>query len=435
MPPHLGRRAFLAVVGTSTVSGCLLDDDGDDDYGWTPFGDLEREVPALGATDEAPTDDVDVETVLEDLSIPWDLSFAPDGSLYLTERTGRVRRHVDGELETVVEPDDLVPTGVAKEGWWVEGAEGGLLGVAVSPATDHLFVYYTAEVDGDVRNQVVRYDRRATDVASTATAIVDDIPTADEVGDPLVHNGGRLAFDAEGYLWITTGDAQRPETARDPSALNGKLLRVDEDGEPAPDAPDHDGDDRVVTGGHRNPQGLVWLDDETAFYTEHGPTMRDEMALVYPGGDYGWDEVRGRPGDEEYAAYADHPDVVPPLVHNHGSTWAPSGATLYTGDALPSWRNRVVVGSLVGQRVLVVTLSRPDEAVPAGGETFDADWLDDAYTATVHSRLVDELGRVRHLEQGPDGALYAITSNWDGRAADPFPLDADDRLVRLQSDQ
>lgn len=432
------RRAFLAGLGVASVAGCLGDDDGGEPTpgyeGWTSYQAFDRDVPALDVPEVSPVLDPDVETIVSDLEIPWDLSFAPDGELYMAERVGRLNRVVDGETELVLEPANMIPTETKADDWWVQGAEGGLLGVAVSPTSEHLFVYYTADVDGDIRNQIVRYDRTDDDVEATAEVIVDDIPTADEVGDPLVHNGGRLTFGPDGYLWATTGDAQQSDLARDPGTLNGKLLRLTEDGEGAPDNPDHGGDPRVYTGGHRNPQGIAWLSDDRAVISEHGPNMRDEISLVYPGGDYGWNDVRGRPGDDEYGSYADHPDVVPPVVHKYGSTWAPSGATVYTGDDVPSWRNRLLVASLAAQCVLVVTLRRPGRDLPPGGEVYTDDFLDDAYDAAVHQALVDEIGRIRLLEEGPDGELYAITSNWDARAEDPFPLEDDDRLVRIRTE-
>ncbi len=429
------RRAFLATLPATAIAGCL-GDDGDDESspdfdGWRSAQDFDRDVPTLDLPATAPTQDPPVETIVEGLEIPWDLSFAPDGTLYLTERTGRLSRIVDGEREVVLEPENVVQTETSADDWWVDGAEAGVLGVAVSPTSEFLFVYYTANVTGVIRNRIVRYDRTAANMQATMEVIVDDIPTADQVGDPLVHNGGRLTFGPEGYLWATVGDANQPEGARDPSTLNGKLLRLTEDGEGAPGNPDHGGDERVYTGGHRNPQGVTWLSDDWAVVTEHGPTMRDEVSMVYPGGEYGWNQVRGRPADDLYDAYADHPDVVPPLIHKFGQTWAPSGATMYTGEAVPSWHNRLLVGGLSGQCVFVVTLLSSADAFPGGGERFSADWLDDAYDAVVHRALEDEIGRIRLVEAGPDGELYAITSNWDARAVDPFPRETDDRLVRI----
>jgi glucose/arabinose dehydrogenase len=107
----------------------------------------------------------------------------------------------------------------------------------------------------------------------------------------------------------------------------------------------------------------------------------------------------------------------------------------YDGDAIPAWQNRLVVGGLASQQVVIVTLARPGEPLPPtdadGATRYDADWFDDAYEATAHPTLRNELGRVRHVAQAPGGELYAITSNRDGRARDGFPRDGDDVLVRL----
>lgn len=105
----------------------------------------------------------------------------------------------------------------------------------------------------------------------------------------------------------------------------------------------------------------------------------------------------------------------------------------YTGEDVPGWRNRLVVGTLRGQHVNVLTLhpEAGERPTAEGGERFGHDWLHPEYGAVSHRVLEDELGRVRHVEQGPDGALYAITSNRDGRSDGPWPTERDDRVVRI----
>ncbi len=158
------------------------------------------------------------------------------------------------------------------------------------------------------------------------------------------------------------------------------------------------------------------------------------MNRLVPGGFYGWPDTR-KP--DEYAALSADSDVRRPLANTQSTTWAPTGSLFYTGDAVPSWRNRMVIGGLRSQQLVVLTLSPPDAGLPPlseRGRRFDADWLDDAYTATAHPLLTDELGRIRHVEQGRDGELYVITSNRDGRSGEGgFPKENHDVLVKLEA--
>ncbi len=430
MTPSIRRRGFLTALGTATLAGCIGDDDGDDGTPVTPvpgsWSSYDEVGPAeldIGTPTAEVNLEVTVEPVVEHLEIPWDLDFDSDGDIYLTERTGQILRFDADELEEVGVPSDAIDAGSGEQDWWVPGGEGGTLGIAVSPSDDYVFVYYTANVGG-IENRVVRYPIEG-DELGTEEVIIDEIP-ADSI-----HNGGRIDFGPDGYLWITTGDAGEVELSRDPDSLAGKILRVDEDGEPAADNPDIGGDPRIFAGGIRNSQGIDWI-DEVPLITDHGGTAHDAISVLYPGADYGWPMVRGENEDN----YEDHPEIVPPLAMRTDRSWATSGGTWYTGGALETWSNRFVVGTLAYQSVLVVTLTPPGETPPSGGTTYDQDHFDQAATATVHDALQDEIGRVRLLEQGPNGELYAITSNRDGRAdfnvdEPTFPLDTDDRLLRI----
>jgi len=430
------RRRFLAALGVASVAGCTSPVD----TGGTETAPLDHPTPSPTEW-EVPTDsptaaDVSPTTLVENLEVPWDLAFTPDGELFITERVGRVARFDGDEVRTVAKPDDAIDAGSIDPGsderpWWVTGGEGGTLGIATHPGYPEppfVYVYYTAEQGAKRVNKVARYDAGADDPESTAETIVDGIPANN------YHNGGRLEFGPENYLWVTTGDAGEPAKAQDHGTLHGKVLRIEPNGEPAPDNPDHD-DPRVFTYGHRNPQGVTWTPDNVTIATEHGPSARDEVNRLVTGDNYGWNVARGGPDDGEWEAYGDHPEFHPPLVNTGpGETWAPTGCVFYTGDAVPGWRNRLVVGALGGQHVNVVTLTPPGEQLPpldGDSRRFDADWFDDAYVATSHEFLVNELGRVRRVAQGPDGDLFAITSNRDGRAREGFPREKDDVLVRL----
>lgn len=451
------RRRALAAAGAALFAGCSVTGPsaGTPTTGWTPAGSFTPREWA--APTDVPTRSVAENVLVENLEVPWDVSVAPNGDLFVTERVGRVNRFSSGDVEAVLSPEDAIDAGSVEPGsderpWWVPGGEGGTMGVAVDPRypdPSYVYVHFTARFEGGQQeNRVVRYDAGADDPQATAEPVLTGIPLRDT--DAFIHRGGRLTFGPEGYLWATTGDGgfgYAPENdrtggyrARDPSSMAGSLLRFTRDGEGAPGNPDlgPDADPRIVTYGHRNPQGLDWLPGGTPVAVEHGDA-HDEVNLVVPGDDYGWPQVYTA---EEHRA---NPGVHRPLVNTgwgrtasgerQPTTWAPSGCTFYTGDVVPGWRHRLLVGGLISQQVIAVTLNRPGEERPPLGEAgvrFDAGWLDnDRYVATAHPLLRDVLGRVRHVAQGPDGALYAITSNRDGRAQGEFPRQRDDVLVRL----
>jgi len=463
--PSRRRLLALAAAGTAGLAGCTGNGDGDD--GWSgDGGDGSDDGDGGDGTDgsdggdggdgydlttdhdieswedydpewSAPTDsplstELQTEVLVENLEIPWDISFGTDGRMFFTERVGRVRSFDGEEVGTVAEPGDAIDAGSVDPGageqqWWVDGGEGGTLGIETHPEYPDppiVYVYYTYETGDGVANKVVSFEPTAEDPGETVDVLVEGIP-----GDSY-HNGGRLEFGPENYLWIATGDGGVPEGAQDPSSLGGKILRITPTGEPAPDNPDlgSDADPRVYTYGHRNPQGIVFLPDGTPLINEHGPSGRDEINRLEPGANYGWPDTRNR------EAYLDS-DVHRPLANSGPPSWAPSGSAFYTGDAVPSLQNRILTGCLMGQQLLGTTVTRPDGSLPPAGDAvarFDHEWTDDAYTATVHAMFEDEFGRIRHVEQGPDGALYVITCNRDGRSGDEqFPTENDDRLIRI----
>lgn len=428
MEPVTRRRLLAGAAATlASTAGCFAGEVED-----PPTGSGEPSWPE-DPTWEAPTGsplDADVRevTAVRDLDVPWDLTFA-GGDAFLTERTGDVRRFDAAALATAegLDSDDATTVLAAADLPDRTGpGEGGTLGVATHPAYPEprdIFVYYTAA--DDLRNRVVRYDLDAGEL----TTVVDDIPAS------RWHNGGRITVGPDDRLWICTGDAQeKAAIAQDPASLGGAVLRVELDGSAPDDNPDFgdDGDPRTYTLGHRNPQGLGFTPDGEPLVTEHGPQGLDEVSALRPGANYGWDVARGGPWNVQYDDYGDHEAFRPPLV-NSGSTttWAPSGATVYTGDAIPAWRNRLFVAGLRSETLFCVTLTHEGDG-PDGGTRFDDDWLDDRYVATVHRLYEGEYGRLRHVQSGPDGDLYLLTSNRDGRTGGEFPTGDDDRVVRLR---
>jgi len=364
------RPALVLTVAVLVAAGC-----GDDEAPPTPGGDESRgNEQALLRAPEAK-----LETVATGLEVPWDMAFLPDGSALVTERPGRVRRlSAEGELD----PEPVAEVPVLATG------EGGLLGIAADPRFDRnpfVYLYRTTESG----NEVARYRYEGGELTED-TVILHGIAASS------IHDGGRIRFGPDERLYVSTGDAAQDETAQDPDSLNGKLLAL-EPGAYRGAGADGDGAE-IVSLGHRNPQGFAWQPGTDRLYeNEHGPEGFDEVNLIERGRNYGWPEAVG----------PDHEGFAAPIAIYEESI-APSGATFVT---LPGseWTGDYLVGALVGEQIRRLRFE--------GSEV------------TVDEPLYEaELGRVRAVVEGPDGALYALTSNRDGRGT---PTAEDDRILRI----
>ncbi len=335
--------------------------------------------------------DLRVEVVASNLVVPWSLAFAPDGRLFFTERLGRVRVIVEGQLQE----EPAAQLNVAAVG------EAGLLGLAIDPEFErnrHVYVYYSYQLAlGGLWNRVARLSE-ANNRLFNETIILDGIPGAG------IHDGGRIKFGPDGKLYITTGDAANAELSQDINSLAGKILRINKDGSIPLDNPFPNSS--VYTLGHRNPQGIDWHPlTGKLFLSEHGSSAHDEVNIIEPGKNYGWPIVIGGAGD---------PRFTDPLLESGTTTWAPSGASFYDGDLIPDWKGNFFIATLRGKHLRMVSLNPPN---------FDSVMMTEAL-------FQDQYGRLRDVIQGPDGYLYISTSNRDGRGS---PATDDDRILRIAS--
>ena len=359
-------------------------------------GDRERSTAVVTVTvtvvDAPDPLELTVTTVVDGLSIPWDLDWTPDGTMLFTERSGKIN---------VLEPDGTQRRLTAQLSNLRVHAEGGLMALLVDPDfadNRRFYICQSVRVTRDDDSTVGRVHVTAWTVDEDYTAatratpdpLVGDIPG----GDAQRHHGCRLRIGPSGYLWIATGDAWLGSPPQDLDSLGGKILRVDRmTGAGAPG--NHHG--RVYSYGHRNPQGLALRPGTAEMWAvEHGPSRDDEINLIINGGNYGWDP-EGRGGYVEGAAMTnlyDYPDAVEARWSSGDPTLATSGGIFLEGAQWGNWAGRMAVASLKNQSLHLFD--------PRSGTMWPVDDLQDTY------------GRLRTPMLGPDGALYVTTSNGGG---------------------
>jgi glucose/arabinose dehydrogenase len=344
----------------------------------------------------------EVITVVENLEVPWEIVFAPDNRMFFTERNGSLRVIEDGKLN----PNPILELDVGGDGGLlglaIGGGEGGLLGLALDPNFDEnnfLYLYYSYSDGLSTFNRVVRYTENTNQLID-GTILIDKIPGS------VIHDGGRIKFGPDEKLYITTGDAGNADSAQDLNSLGGKILRINSDGTIPSDNPFSDS--MVFSYGHRNPQGIDW-DPITGklVASEHGPSgergfAHDEINIIESGKNYGWPKVIGGEHD---------PEFVDPIIHTGDDTWAPSGSVFYDSDNIPEWENKYFVATLRGSHLRMLDLDIEKNQVISNEVLF--------------SNLY---GRLRDASMGPDGNLYLLTSNQDGRGT---PADNDDRILKI----
>lgn len=294
------------------------------------------------------------------LQIPWSTVFLPDGTAVISERdTAQLKAVSDGRVSTIGTVPGVVP-----------GGEGGLMGLALSPdfASDrYLYAYFTAAEDN-------RIARMRLETVGGGLRLGGPEVIFSGISKASTHNGGRIRFGPDGFLYAGTGDSQRREQPQDRNALGGKILRLTKEGAPAPGNPFPN--NPVYSLGHRNVQGLAWDSHGRLWASEFGPDVNDELNLIQPGGNYGWPEVTGAPHRD---GFIDAKIVWPSTADSSPSGLEIAGTTAY-------------LGALRGQRIW---------AVPLNGET----------AGNPVGYFTRQFGRIRNVALAPNGDLWALSNN------------------------
>ena len=320
-----------------------------------------------------------VEVLASDLDKPRAMAFADD-RIYIAERDGRVLVMEGGRVLDAPLASFRVP----------RAFDGGLLGIAAHPDFESnrtLYVYHTYVEDGRLWNRVVAVTESDNRLAS-ATTLLERIPGSE------FSNGGAMKFGPDGHLYVATGSvSDSSHLPQDPGSLAGKILRLSDDGSIPDTNPAHGSP--VFASGFRNPQGMAWDGAGNFYMADMGPTKNDEINLVLPGRNYGWPEQEcSGPGYEDPLLCYD-PAIEP-------------GGIAFYGGGIEGLDGRLLMASLRASNLYSLDVSDPG----------------------LHSQqiVLSGVGRIRDVAQGPDGDIYVLTSNTDGRG---FPDDGDDRLLRV----
>ena len=333
--------------------------------------------------------DLVAETRVGGFEHPWGLAFLPDGRALVTERSGRLRL-VDpaGGIGPVV---DGTPEVVAR-------GQGGLLDVALHPdfaRNGLVYMTYSAAYDGGAGTAVAR-GRLESGSGRPRLAGLETVFRINRASGTTRHFGSRMAFDPAGNLFVTVGDRGEDERAQDPGDHAGSVLRLRDDGNPAPGNPvvgaGSGGAPEIWSYGHRNPQGMAWdRAGDRLWIVEHGARGGDEINLPQRGRNYGWPRISygvhysGRPiGEGSRAAGLEQP------AYYWDPSIAPSGLAVVAGPLFEAWRGDLLVGALKDEMLVHLTVR-------------------DGHVVGEERLFRRAFGRVRDVRIGPDGAIWLLT--------------------------
>jgi glucose/arabinose dehydrogenase len=331
--------------------------------------------PAGDGTSASET--VATQTLTTGLEAPWSITFHGGTPLVSERDSARILElDAEGNARAVGSINGAADGGGDRGG---DRGEGGLLGITVRDG----FLYTYSTAGGE--NRIERRELTGS-AGSLGLSASETIVAGIEAGP--IHNGGRLAFGPDGMLYATTGDAGNRDSAQDTESLSGKILRMTPDGGAPEDNPFPGS--LVYSYGHRNPQGIAWDEEGTLYSSEFGQNTWDELNVIEPGGNYGWPEVEGIAGTDGF---------IDPVQQWEPAEASPSGITV-AGDL-------IYIAHLRGERLRTVPLA-------------------DLRTST--EALTGEYGRLRDAVTAPDGSVWVLTNNTDGRGR---PGQDDDRILRL----
>ncbi len=320
-----------------------------------------------------------VTILAENLDKPRAIAVSND-RVFVTEKDGTIR---------VIQNNTLLESPLATLRS-VDVFDGGLLGITLHPnfsSNHYMYVFLTYDEDGYLWNKILRITESENKLQN-AKVILDKIP-----GSSFT-NGGFIKFGPDEKLYIGTGTvSEASHLPQDLNSLSGKILRLNDDGgipddNPFPNSP-------VYSLGHRNPQGMTWDDDGNMFVAESGPEKNDEINLILPGKNYGWPE-------QQCSGNEDFEDAI--LCYD--PSIEPGGILFYSGDSI-AFESPFIMASMRAANLYQ---------------------LDFEEGLSSQKSILSGIGRVRDVVQGPDGSLYVITSNTDGKG---FPDSTDDKLLRI----
>ncbi len=337
---------------------------------------------------------LNVETIATDLTIPWAITFLPDGSALVTERPGQLRLLVNDQLH----PDPIANTPEV-----LHQGQGGLLDVAIDPdyeSNGWVYLAYSHRLPGHEgagrapgMTRIVRgriRDHRWVDEEVLYEADARFYTPAGQ------HYGSRIVFDQDDHLYFSVGDRGQRDEAQNLASPFGKIHRIYRDGRIPGDNPFLDHDDALPTiyaYGSRNAQGLAFHPETGVLWqTEHGPRGGDELNIIEAGNNYGWPAItHGINYNKTVISEQTHMEgMEQPVIH-----WTPSiavcGIHFYTGKLFPRWHQQLFVTALAFEEVRRIVLD--------GNEVVEQELI------------IKNAGRVRDLATGPDGALYVVLNN------------------------